>query len=699
MTFSLRPGRMTLAVVLPLLLLCLLGTCGRAQTIYYVETTGVDDPARDGLTPATAWASLNYACGRAYAGPPAGPGPYVHDTIQLGAGVFTVDTTAIIPPRFTIQGIDSVQTILRTGQQWTMRNRPREPRWEDYVISYHRFGVPGYRNDPSEGFGIRNLRIESTLTNLTHGAIMLRDAKDVLIENVRIEDFGWSGINLTAVERTEIRHCHFENANRTEDNRFGANIYGNVVRDSRIHHNDFRNTVPGSRQWGVGIKGGFFRNTDIDHNDFTTGTGFDIEIPFEQERGLRIHDNVFNRTVSVPKGGPNGDPRPFGFDYSIWIYDNYFTNGYDIEGPRGYMEVSGNFFDVRNDNGRCIATFGGDITEPQRIHHNVAVGIDRSFMWANAQQDSVEFYNNTLFYEFADNRAAAMIDIRSSALGWKIKNNLLVSPASQPRRTSFALTQNDVDFTHNLVINATELTLPAGNFRDIDPGLNESGARPDVFFAPADAGSFVVDRGVDVGFPFEGAAPDIGAFEFAGFGALPIELLRFGGRAEAKTAVLTWETGRAADFSHFELTELSADGREIGARTRVQWEEAPQPPEGEHQTWSHTLPWTDATPERHFRLHLVDLDGSREISDVVTLRRTTRGEGLTVYPNPVVDEVRFASPEWAAYRVYDAGGRTVLRGSCGAGTTRVDVRELPAGTYRLVRIDRRGEIRAATFVR
>jgi hypothetical protein len=41
------------------------------------------------------------------------------------------------------------------------------------------------------------------------------------------------------------------------------------------------------------------------------------------------------------------------------------------------------------------------------------------------------------------------------------------------------------------------------------------------FSKSASAESFVVDRGTDLGFPFEGQAPDLGAFEF---GAEPWKL-------------------------------------------------------------------------------------------------------------------------------------------------------------------------------
>ena len=56
--------------------------------------------------------------------------------------------------------------------------------------------------------------------------------------------------------------------------------------------------------------------------------------------------------------------------------------------------------------------------------------------------------------------------------------------------------------------------VPSGNFIDNDPGLTLSGKKPYPYYAPRLETSFVVDKGVDVGLPFKGAAPDIGAYEF-----------------------------------------------------------------------------------------------------------------------------------------------------------------------------------------
>ena len=658
----------------------LLGTLLLAQNTYYVTTTGSDDPARDGLTSATAFASLPYACTRAAAG----------STIDVGPGLFVQNEAALPKPGTTIRGAGSAQTTIRSGATWTMVERPKNEYYEDYLIAFDRY-AQGYSGSSGHGMTVRDLRLESTLANLTHGGIYFRDLDDVLIEGLEIVDFAWAGIAVQFSDNVTVRNCLIENANRVEDDFFSGNIHTAWLTGSDFHNNTIRNTVPGSRQWGVGYKGGGHTNCRIFGNDFTTGTGFDIEIPFEQERGLEIFDNQFDRPVSIPKPGPNGDPASHGFDYSIWLHDNVSTYGYAIEGPRGYLRVSHNYFATTTNNHRTIAQFGGHVSEPMWVHNNVVVGVDRSFIWkGGGTRNNVEVYNNTVYYDVAGGNKAATIDLAGGTgnTGWQVHNNLFVMPAGEPRAAGGFAFGTANSYTHNLLVNA-EGSVPTGNFVDTDPGLTLGGTAPDPYYRPASAQSFVVDAGIDVGLPYEGAAPDIGAFELAA--ALPVELLAFYGEVGPAAYTLHWEVGWTDNFSHYEVEERRTDGS-FERVTRL-----------DRPARTHRAPWPpDAAPLRYFRLRLVDLDGRVEFSPLVALQRSTaaaRAE-LSVHPNPSSDFIEFVGSEKATYRVIAADGRTVREGIAGAAApTRLSVRYLLPGTYRIWLTDAAGRIRTGSFVR
>ena len=300
-----------------------------------------------------------------------------------------------------------------------------------------------------------------------------------------------------------------------------------VLRDAEIYDCTFANDVDGEGQFQVGYKGTFHTNVKLYDCDFrSSGGGFDIEAPFEEEYGFEIYNNQFDRTISIPKSGDQPAPQTRGFEYTFWLHDNVITDSYAIEGPRNYLRVSNNFFNIgRRKNGRIYTQFGSSVTRgPIWIHDNVAVGVDRSFIWKNqGRLDSVYIYHNTVYYGDAEDRSAAMLDAFFNTTGWQVYNNIFVADPADPRPIGVSVNcetcpQEDVPVIQNNLFVNVEGRVPEGNFTEQDPGLTLSGPQPDPFFRPQDGEAFVVDRGAVLPFvddrTFFGAAPDIGAYEF-----------------------------------------------------------------------------------------------------------------------------------------------------------------------------------------
>lgn len=82
---------------------------GRAAT-FYVAADGVDDPARGGRSPASAWASLAYATDRA----PVGVSGEA-TVILIGAGLFVAEGPATVKPFTTIAGAGVTRTTIRAS--------------------------------------------------------------------------------------------------------------------------------------------------------------------------------------------------------------------------------------------------------------------------------------------------------------------------------------------------------------------------------------------------------------------------------------------------------------------------------------------------------------------------------------------------------------------------------------------------------
>jgi hypothetical protein len=193
------------------------------------------------------------------------------------------------------------------------------------------------------------------------------------------------------------------------------------------------------------------------------------------------------------------------------------TDSYAIEGPRNHLRLDHNYIRCEKPNGRIYTHHGGINQGPVWIHHNIIENADRAFIWMNqGLAENLHIFNNTVVFADAGERAGSILGAYSGDRlnGWLVKNNLFIAPASQPRKlmpTERGVPQK-ISATGNLCVNVTEP--PTGNHVGVDHGLKMSGEKPNPFYAPAQPKSFVVDHGVDVGLPFKGKTPDIGAIEF-----------------------------------------------------------------------------------------------------------------------------------------------------------------------------------------
>jgi len=126
------------------------------------------------------------------------------------------------------------------------------------------------------------------------------------------------------------------------------------------------------------------------------------------------------------------------------------------------------------------------------------------------------FACNTVFCAVAGKRSGTLIDSHTAERqnNWVVESNIFVAPKAEPRK----LIQDQGAVPRKMIVEAAVCinctAVPEGNSTDHDPGLRYRGDKPRPFFAPAGIESFVVDKGIAVGLPYRGRAPDIGAYEF-----------------------------------------------------------------------------------------------------------------------------------------------------------------------------------------
>ncbi len=465
--------------------------------VYHIETSGVDDPGRDGKSPQTAWKSLAYACERATPG----------DTLRLGVGEFVESRPCILSDGLAIIGKDSSLTRVKGSGNWALEGSPREV---DKTRNSYIIVGSGKKNVTIGRIGFSS----ADTTHRLHGAIWYKSGDGLEISGCDFTEFFWNGVALLQTRNINLHHNRFFNAGNEKDQWTGGAILTKWISDSRIHHNTVTQTKGFS--YGYKAQSAGHRNVKI-HNNVFSGQYFSIESAHDQEYGLEIYENVLGGCVSVPKheGGPTKLPE--GFEYSVRIHHNLMHDSYGIEGPRNHMRIDSNYVFITKTGGRFYTQHQSSVSMgPVWIHHNVIVNVDRGLVWAHdaGKADNFHIHNNTVYLANAGDRTEAILAIPNRAKNWKFHNNIIVAAEDKPRRLFNVAAKGDTvaTATHNVFVNVTGV--PGGNWSDIEAGLMQGGNKPFPFYSVKDKSSFVVDKGLDLGMPFIGSAPDIGAYEF-----------------------------------------------------------------------------------------------------------------------------------------------------------------------------------------
>lgn len=624
---------------------------------YYVSTVGIDDSTRDGQSAATAWASLAFACQQAPGGT---------DTIYVAAGHYTATQTAYPKSGTTILGEGTAITIIAGSASWVLTGTPRQFNVSNYLISA--------ANSNTIRISQLTLRSAAAAARID-GGIHFERVNQVELDHLHFEEFSWAGAYLKLSNTYLVHDNVFLNASMLRDGYWGGSLFTRYFNDAQIYNNTITTTSEG----GFGYKGSGHRNSKFYNNTVNVFNGFSIESAHENEYDFEIYDNHLNATISVPKGGQQADPANGGYTHSVWIHDNVINDSYTVEGPRNHMRVNNNFINITPDqlNGRVYTQHGGINYGPIWIHHNVVVGVDRGFIWKNnGTAEGIHVYHNTVY--LADLPTAGRVlglSNGTGVAGWTFQNNIIVCDPARPREfyRQDINAEQKVTATHNVLVNVTGA--PAGNFVDVDPGLQLSGNVPFPYYEPGSASAYAVDRGLDMGMPYQGAAPDIGAFETAFVGALPVRWAQFDAkRTESLVVQLDWGTTGEVDNAYFVVERRTAQanwtsiGRVDGAGTT-----------SEAQNYN----FTDAAAPRelaYYRLRQTDLDGQTSNSPIRAVAATAEA-GFQAFPNLTDGEVRLRNGGNRPVHLVDTAGQ-LLR-TYPVGTERISLADLAPGVYYL----------------
>ena len=480
---------------------------------YYVSTSGQDVASRDGLSPATAWKSLAYASQQM---------PEGEHTLQLGKGIFELTETVKLKKGWTLTGQGHTGSTTTTlinaasfGPKGDICKTEKQAPIENYLL--------GGAN--LENITISNLILTSREDQPLDGALIFKWGKNVELSDLLINNFRWNGIYIYNASQFNIHHSNFEDASFEKHcGYWSGGLRTRYIRDFELHHCEFKTTKGGA----YGYKASGHRKAKIHdnvfHNNVSKGLNdnrpFDLESAHEFEYDLEIYNNTFNGMVSVPRAGGQQDPtkEPEGYTYAVRIHDNVFYGSAGVEGPRSYLEIDHNYFVNKwGNSGRVYEIHGGENAGPTKIHYNVAECSMGFVFKKNELNENISILNNTVYLvnSTRHNFPTSFLEVSGAIKNWQVKNNVVFTldePNSGIAFSRGSLPTSGLTMSHNLAWNipGTPTEVEKAN-----PGLALSGKKPTAYYLAKEKSSAVVDQGTDVGFPFQGNAPDIGAYEWS----------------------------------------------------------------------------------------------------------------------------------------------------------------------------------------
>ncbi len=328
---------------------------------------------------------------------------------------------------------------------------------------------------------------------------------------------------------------------------------------------------------------------------------------------------------------------------------------------------------------------GGKSQENVKLMRNVFYNIQKYYVMKFDGVANVELYHNTLA-----NSPVTAIRVEGQGISsGKFQNNLISNCGGASVSARF-----DVSSDYNGWFNTEAGDMAGAN--DI------SGADPK--FVNAAQANFRLtsasparDKGLDLGLPYSGAKPDLGAYEFGA--TTPVKLNRFHLEQQGATILLRWETGSARDFLGFAI-ERSTNGRDFEERAFIATA-LPREEQTLYEYRDHEL----AAERYWYRLRLVDLNGQFEYSDAIEVFLATPSSFALHqnFPNPFSsNQAAFSSSTKIAFDLSEAAEvRVTIHNVLGQVVRALPNVSLPSGRHTLSwdgRNDRGEAVAAGVYI-
>ena len=302
----------------------------------------------------------------------------------------------------------------------------------------------------------------------------------------------------------EITGAPQQPGNRLNHESWGVWVHGNhdVFEQLDLHHNMGPGLFIKDGGWNLVL------NTDSHHNydPYTSNGAGQSADGFGAHISAGHPGNVFRGC----RAWANTDD---GFDLI-----NAFspvTIEYSWAWQQGYVPGTHTPLKDGNGNGFKAGGYSGHYA-PNGVKHTVrfSVAFDNkvSGFYANHHTVADDFFNNTAFGNGIDFNMLGIAPDGSPVYLGKLRNNLAVGTAARPPVLKVA-GADSANNSWDLGLTPSEADFDSIAITGFDAPRQPDGSLPPLPGFHLRAASALVDKGVDVGLPFKGAAPDLGAYE------------------------------------------------------------------------------------------------------------------------------------------------------------------------------------------
>jgi hypothetical protein len=505
---------------------------------YYVDISGNNSNNGSSTSP---WLSLNYACSKATT-----PG----DIIHINAGSFNETNKLNLAVGVSIEGAGTDATIINSK----------------YVASSSSDGAILLNSSTftSGTQSISNLTLTGSNLTATR-AICINYRNNVTIHHCKIVDFYASGVFFRGSNQAwdvepnpyasgnSLYNCTVNNCG-TRSTGESASIRINGQNGFLLHDNTFTQTFRASGQngnilggeWNQGLK--IYANTFTKSDNEGSAWNFFFEL-WHWQGGGEVHGNTFKGAatmdiVDVMKSTAEYGLKIYDNDYLVastiaftahqpysitvegrsrleymYIYDNYFKNvpnaieyNMTVNTGEGYSSFNVNHIYLY---GNVLENVG--MTDLS----NYPIWIEGYGSNSNITVDNFSIYNNSIQGVNNSNKALTGIqwDVAGKFSNLFIQNNIITNcrnAAITFHSNLSGATLSNVTVNNNLYYN-NATNAAAYNMTVSNKVENNNIVGNPLFVSLTDyhlqGSSPAINKGINVGLPYNGSAPDIGAFE------------------------------------------------------------------------------------------------------------------------------------------------------------------------------------------